>query len=77
MSWEVTALVAVVLAAIIVAYRTWAHIDLARAQDKRAGLRLELEDGVVKTFAKAIEELQEKQKSTQAQVNSAVLNARR
>ena len=74
MSWATTALVLGVLALVIAAYGTWAWLELERARDKRAALRVEMERGVVAGFATAIGDVQDGLKKLDRRVESLAIN---
>ena len=76
MTWPVVGLVAVVLTAIVAWYALWAWMGLARARGLRDALRLEMEQGAVKSFAGTLEQQAETLRKLQLRMTMFEANKR-
>lgn len=73
MTWQAVALISTLALLAVTAYAVWSLSSLERAKGQRDSLRLEMEAGAVKTFAGAIEAMQNEVKNLRLRVNSGKL----
>ena len=76
MTWPLVGLVGVVLAAAVAGYALWAWASLQRARGLRDSLRLDMEQGAVKSFAGTIEQHAEALKKIQLRLTMMEANKR-